>query len=339
MKLDMKDKLSELKKDAETISEAKADTKDKYDKLKDISTEISRIGVEDSEILCDVRNAQRKEDAILNNESQKLENKRKTKVYDTCRVIDKVNNQAAQLKQAEIQAKKNNLGISLDKGQEELREYEEESERVLQQLEEDIPSKNAASSGVLSQIEYKKQEQHTILENSEPKSNSWFKKDGIKCYTDDEGKVYKQDDELLPDITYKLNGYTYTTDSKGRISSAGGKLKLKKGKRNALNAKNVGGEDKLPTDDRGHLIADRFDGSNQFGNLVAMDSNLNRGSYKKLEDDLAKAVEADNEVYMKVKAVYRKNSERPSLFVVEYSINGKNEKQKFKNEGEVKYDN
>lgn len=43
----------------------------------------------------------------------------------------------------------------------------------------------------------------------------------------------------------------------------------------------MGREDRLVTDDGGHLIASIFNGSGNLDNLVPMDSNLNRGAWKK----------------------------------------------------------
>ena len=45
--------------------------------------------------------------------------------------------------------------------------------------------------------------------------------------------------------------------------------------------------DMRKTDDRGHLIADRFNGSGGIENLVPMDSDLNQhGDYMKMENTL-----------------------------------------------------
>lgn len=172
-----------------------------------------------------------------------------------------------------------------------------------------------------------------IQDNSESKeSKNKYIKDGSVYETDDNGNTYKKDGELLPNTEYEIGGYKYTTDEKGRITSAEGQLHLSDTGRKTINEDNVGGEDKLDTDDRGHLIADRFDGSNKIENLVAMDSNLNRGEYKALENKLADALSDGKDVRMRVEPIYEGDSKRPSGFQVVYSINGEVSVKYFSNE-------
>ncbi len=95
--------------------------------------------------------------------------------------------------------------------------------------------------------------------------------------------------------------------------------------------------DMLDTDDRGHLIADRFNGSGGIENLVAMDSELNQhGDYNKMENTLADAVADGAKVQLKVEPIYESDSTRPSEFRVTYSINGEKEVAVFKNGSEAK---
>lgn len=62
-------------------------------------------------------------------------------------------------------------------------------------------------------------------------------------------KVLKSDVEYVDS-----NGYKYSTDSSGRISNVQGDLKLGEGARNEYAQRTVGGADRLPTDDGGHLV-------------------------------------------------------------------------------------
>ncbi|MFT8341794.1 MAG: DNA/RNA non-specific endonuclease [Clostridium beijerinckii] len=163
-------------------------------------------------------------------------------------------------------------------------------------------------------------------------SNTSYEIDGNTYETDDNGKTYKKDGELLPNTDYEINGYKYETDDKGRIISAEGTLHLSDTGRKTINEDNVGGEDKRETDDRGHLIADRFDGSNKIENLVPMDSNLNRGDFKKIENLLADALADGKEATLKVEPQYDGDSKRPSSFVVTYSIDGEEKVVVFSNE-------
>ena len=80
-----------------------------------------------------------------------------------------------------------------------------------------------------------------------------------------------------------------------------------------------------PYDDRGHLIADRFNGSGELENLVPMEGKLNKGDYAKLEDTLAEAVKDGADVRMKVEPVYSGYSNRPDEFRVSYTIDGDKE--------------
>ena len=84
-------------------------------------------------------------------------------------------------------------------------------------------------------------------------------------------------------------------------------------------------------DDRGHYIADRFNGSGELENLVPMEGKLNKGDYAKLEDTLAEAVKDGADVRLKVDAVYEGDSFRPSEFRASYSINGEKNVIVFKN--------
>lgn len=155
-----------------------------------------------------------------------------------------------------------------------------------------------------------------------------------KLYYDDNGHVYREDNTLKPNIQFKRNDYTYKTDEKGRIISTEGKLQIKdhKGRNEMPDSKDVVSRDiMLDTDDRGHLIGDRFNGSGELENLVPMDKNLNRGDYAKLEGTLAEAVNRGADVRLKVEPIYESNSFRPAEFRVSYSINDEKDVIVFKN--------
>lgn len=129
---------------------------------------------------------------------------------------------------------------------------------------------------------------------------------------------------LKPDVEYTTNeGYRYTTDSHRRISSAEANLQLGKADRNQYAQRTAGGEDRLTTDDGGHLIASIFKGSGEIDNLVPMNSTLNGSEYKTLENTWKGALEAGKTVEVKIEPIYGGNSVRPSKFEVEYKIDGK----------------
>lgn len=126
---------------------------------------------------------------------------------------------------------------------------------------------------------------------------------------------------LQKNITYtSAEGYKYVTDDMGRISSVEAKLQLGQGKRNPYAQQHIGGDDRLDSDDGGHLIAAIFKGSGDIDNLVPMDSTLNRSDYKKLENIWKAALKDEKNVSVKIKPMYKGNSKRPYKFNIKYSI-------------------
>ena len=158
----------------------------------------------------------------------------------------------------------------------------------------------------------------------------------VKEYYDDNGTKYREGDNLLPNATFEINGYKYTTDEKGRVMSAEGTLRLCDFEyaRNMESVRNKDGQEYKASDDRGHLIGHQFGGSDRLENLVPMDSKLNQGDFKKLESDLANALKDGADVKLKIEPIYEGESTRPSEFKVSYSIDGDKDVIKFKNESE-----
>ncbi len=149
--------------------------------------------------------------------------------------------------------------------------------------------------------------------------NNEFVLDGVKCATDDLGQVFRVGDDLVPNMKYELNGYKYTTDAMGRVESAEGFLQTK------AHEGRLDIQDKIHTigkgfeelfDQRGHLIADRFNGSNGLENIVAMGGEVNQKAYAAIEQKCADALADGAEVFFKVEPLYEAESFRPSSFVV-----------------------
>lgn len=92
----------------------------------------------------------------------------------------------------------------------------------------------------------------------------------------------------------------------------------------------VGGNDRLDDDDGGHLIATIFKGSGNMDNLVPMNSNLNRGEWKKLENEWANALNDGDKVRVKITPNYSGNSKRPDSVVIRYKI-GDEDRWRLKN--------
>ncbi|MER1246572.1 MULTISPECIES: T7SS effector LXG polymorphic toxin [Bacillus] len=126
---------------------------------------------------------------------------------------------------------------------------------------------------------------------------------------------------LKPNIEYTTPvGYTYKTDHKGRITNVSGKLNLGAAKRNKYAQRIVGREDRLKTDEGGHLIASIFEGSGKLDNLVPMDGNLNKGEWKKLENMWSQELGNGKTVEVEIHPVYKGDSQRPTSFDIDYRI-------------------
>ena len=131
---------------------------------------------------------------------------------------------------------------------------------------------------------------------------------------------------LKPNVEYiDSNGYKYTTDNKGRISKVEGTLKSAPGTRNPYAQRTVGGTDRLPTDDGGHLIGTQFNGSGEIDNLVPQSSNINRagGEWYKMEQTWKEAIKERKTVEVDIRPIYSNSSSRPDSFAIQYKINGK----------------
>lgn len=145
--------------------------------------------------------------------------------------------------------------------------------------------------------------------------------DGPEEETEDDSNAHFETTySLKPNENYEVNEYYYETDRYGRIVHCEGTLRLEEGKRNTDHQRRAGGEDRLDSDEGGHLIARRFGGSEKIDNLVPMDSRLNRIEYKEIEDDWAENLEKGYVVDVKIKCVYSGGSARPDSFIVTYQI-------------------
>ena len=145
------------------------------------------------------------------------------------------------------------------------------------------------------------------------------------CRTDAAGIVYRINDELVPNITYKLGTVVYQTDDYGRIVKVTfDELTLKDADRPRKVIQNtlseIGRGYEKVNDDRGHIIADRFNGNNSLANIVSMDSDLNRGEYKAMEDIWAESIKLGKKVSGTIELKYSGKSYRPDVLDVWYDI-------------------
>ena len=77
-------------------------------------------------------------------------------------------------------------------------------------------------------------------------------------------------------------------------------------------------------DHAGHLIADRFGGSKEIDNIVSQLREVNLSTYKRIENEWARALSAVPElkVEVNIKVIYKETDLRPSGFEIEYKIDG-----------------
>ena len=86
--------------------------------------------------------------------------------------------------------------------------------------------------------------------------------------------------------------------------------------------RNAGKPDRLPTDDGGHFIANRFNGPSDAFNHFAQDASANRGAYRVLEQEWADALAQRKTVKVTIIPNYPEGSRRPSQLKIFYSIDG-----------------
>lgn len=158
-----------------------------------------------------------------------------------------------------------------------------------------------------------------------------------KTYHDDNGKLYRVENNLVPNTEYEINGYKYKTDDQGRIVSAEGTLHMKE-ERKKLPIKDkiedIGKGDQKEGDHRGHLIGDQFDGANGLENLIPQDGNINTKDFKNFENELAKEVKDGKEVTVKIGPIYEEDSRRPVAIGVTYTIDEEESVRVFPNSQE-----
>ena len=68
--------------------------------------------------------------------------------------------------------------------------------------------------------------------------------------------------------------------------------------------KESGGEERREDDDGGHIIARILSGSEGEENLVPMRRTINRGDYKRMENEIAKALQEGKGVSVHIKIEY-----------------------------------
>ncbi|SCW51015.1 DNA/RNA non-specific endonuclease [Lachnospiraceae bacterium C10] len=173
-------------------------------------------------------------------------------------------------------------------------------------------------------------ETNDVPKNLEP--NKTYEINGNYYETDDNGNIYKTNGELNPDTEYTVNGITYVTDSAGRIISWEGEPGYNpEAERDSEAQTDAGGEDRKEGDDGGHLVARILDGSSGNENIVPMRDTVNRGDYKKAENEIAKAKQEGKDVQDSGNVIYEGDSSRPDKIERTYSIDGEKRELKVDN--------
>ncbi len=146
-----------------------------------------------------------------------------------------------------------------------------------------------------------------------------------------------QTDEKLRVVV--RNGYTYHIDARDRTRRVSGELTLTdKPVRSRKSQAQAGGLERTKGDDGGHYVAARFNGPTEAFNHFAQNANFNRGSYRLLEDQLARAKRAGSRVTVRISLYFKGRSIRPSLINFWFTIDGHEQSQRFPNEPAEKID-
>lgn len=181
-------------------------------------------------------------------------------------------------------------------------------------------------------VQENEQEQVDLTKQYSP--NTKIEINGKTYDTDDNGYIYKVDGyELLSNSEYTIDGVTYKTDDQGRIiSCVGNATSTPEGERDNKAQAIAGGEDRKPGDQGGHILARIFGGAKGIENMLAMRGTaINQSVYKRMENEIGKAIEEGKDVHVNVDVEYEGDSQRPSKIRVTYTIDGK--------ETVVEYDN
>jgi len=129
-----------------------------------------------------------------------------------------------------------------------------------------------------------------------------------------------------------LNGNEYTTDSEGRITSCNGKPYEDSENDRDLDAqKKAGGEDRKEGDQGGHIISRDLGGDSGAGNIVSMDGRINQSDYKRMENDIKRAIDSGEEVHVSAELKYSEGSKRPDEIVVTVTCGDKKTVYRFDN--------
>ena len=139
----------------------------------------------------------------------------------------------------------------------------------------------------------------------------------------------------MPNSTYNIDGYIYTTDRFGRVKS----VRVKDVKINPDNTRNsdlqaIARDEKgglvgeksgqiRALDQGGHLIADILDGPCEMINIVPMSENANLSGVKVAENLISQSIKAGKKVTYYCDVIYEGSNLRPTKFNIQVKVDEK----------------
>ncbi len=165
--------------------------------------------------------------------------------------------------------------------------------------------------------------------------NSTVEIGGRMYDTDDNGNIFKVDGyELLSNKEYIIDGVSYTTDEQARITSCKGMAKkMPDGERDNIAQVLAGGDDRKVGDQGAHILARVLGGAKGIENMLAMRGTaINQSVYKRMENEISRALDDGKKVGINVDIDYKGDSQRPSKIIVTYTIDGKDRVVQFDND-------
>lgn len=146
---------------------------------------------------------------------------------------------------------------------------------------------------------------------------NYLESDDIDIQYDDNGELYKINGELLSDVKYEISGINYETNEYGNIVSWDGDVQYTPdGERDNKAQLEVGGIYRLDGDDGGHLVSRINGGSDGIENMVPMRDTINRGDYKRAENEITEALKDGKNVTVHGNIRYEETSSRPDEIVL-----------------------
>ncbi|MCC7642734.1 MULTISPECIES: DNA/RNA non-specific endonuclease [unclassified Janthinobacterium] len=134
------------------------------------------------------------------------------------------------------------------------------------------------------------------------------------------GEWNKELNKPQPNTVYVVDSnHTYRTDEFSRVVHVEGELTLNKHDRNGYQQCKAG-KCGVAGDEGGHLIGAQFDGAGEKINLVPMNSSLNQGQWKAMEQTWAVALKDGKKVSVDIRPTYVGADARLTSFMVEYKV-------------------